>query len=168
MWWEERYWLLLDGEWEEGNRAPLVTVAQWVVSSSPALLSAVTGLRGRGTGLPLSLSTPSLLPFSSFLPTAAFFLQSSISHAVLWVRGVPLIVSPTALHPLHVLRREFLSATVGRVTTFSLLSLLYPLCLLFTSFHLALIPQHDGSRSSHFPLMSRTSFRTVFLLLLCS
>lgn len=46
MWWEERYWLLLDGEWEEGNRAPLVTVAQWVVSSSQALLSSVTGLRG--------------------------------------------------------------------------------------------------------------------------
>lgn len=70
MWWEERYWLLLDGEWVEGNRAPLVTVAQWVVSSSPALLSAVTGLRGRGTGLPPCLSTPFLL----FSPDRCFLL----------------------------------------------------------------------------------------------
>lgn len=42
------------------------------------------------------------------------------------------------------------------------------LCLLFTSSHLALIPQHDGSRSAHSPLMSQTSFITVFLPLLFS
>lgn len=44
MWWEERYWLLLDAEWEAGrqagsrSRAPLVTVALWVATSSQALL----------------------------------------------------------------------------------------------------------------------------------
>lgn len=37
------------------------------------------------------------------------------------------------------------------------------LWLLFTSFSLTLIPQHEGSGSAHTPLMSWTSFVTVFL-----
>ena len=37
MWWEERYWLLLNVEWEAG-RAPLVTVAQWVAARLSSLL----------------------------------------------------------------------------------------------------------------------------------
>lgn len=112
----------MDGEWEEGNRAPLVTVAQWVVSSSPALLSAVTGLRGRGTGLPLPL-----LPLSSFLTTAV--LSSCNSHAVLlglWSPPHCLSHNLTPTSP-PVLRGELPDPAVVRVTPFSLLALLCPL-----------------------------------------
>lgn len=164
MWWEERYWLLLDGEWEEGNRAPLVTVAQWVVSSSPALLSAVTGLRGRGTGLPLSLSTPlssrpllsSRVQHLSRCPVGPWSPPHCLSHSL-----TPTLWALTGVPELHCGPRDdsFPSLSVTRCAL---------LCLLFASFHLALIPQHDGSRSSCSPLMSRTSFITVFLLLLCS
>lgn len=100
------------GRQEGRSRAPLVTVALWVATSSQALLSphdTVTGLRGRWMGLPLSLFnscfTPCPVPvvlFSSSTLTN-LSLTSYISLCImssynlyLWVF---LNLSPMLSHP---------------------------------------------------------------------
>lgn len=123
-------------------------------------------------GLPLSLS-------SSFSPDCgAFFPESNcLTLSYGSIESPPptfVIVSPPASHPPYPMR--FLSSGVVRGDVSPPLTCLDPLrhslahrfllwLLFFTSFHFALIPQHDGSRSAHTPLMSRTSFITVFLSL---
>ena len=88
MWWEERYWLLLDVEWEAGRQKQgspgyCCSVGGYRQPGSPH--DTVAGLRGRWTGLPLSLSlslqltlhAPFPVPVVLFLLPFFFFFASS-------------------------------------------------------------------------------------------
>lgn len=92
MWWEDRYWLLLDVEWEAGKQKQgspgyCCSVGGYRQPGSPH--DTVAGLRGRWTGLPLSLSlslqltlhAPFPVPVVLFLlPFFSFFATNTIFH----------------------------------------------------------------------------------------
>lgn len=89
MWWEERYWLLLDVEWEAGRQKQgspgyCCSVGGYRQPGSPH--DTVAGLRGRWTGLPLSLSLSLQLTLHAPFPVPVvlfllpFFFFSLLRH----------------------------------------------------------------------------------------
>lgn len=126
MLWEERYWLLLDVEWEAGRQKQgspgyCCSVGGYQQPGSPH--DTVAGLRGRWTGLPLSLSlslqltlhAPFLCLLSSFFyffffsyfffPTNTIFHFLQSPHLVVpplgFFMGFPSVSLPRRLHLLN-------------------------------------------------------------------